>query len=472
MKTGLRTHSCGELRKENADQKVTLCGWVTTHRVSGKVSFIVLRDKYGAIQVFVGPKLTKHLGEIRRESVVKVTGIVKKRPDSQVKKELETGEIELSAEDVTILSAAEPLPLEIDEHVETSEDTRLKYRYLDLRRPKMQRNMLLRHKAFKFIRDFLDKKHFVEYTTPILTKSTPEGARDYLVPSRLHKGKFYALPQSPQQYKQLLMVAGADKYYQIAPCFRDEDARAHRAPGEFYQLDMEMSFITQEDVLKLVEEMMIKMVEKVFPEKKFTQIPFPRIKYEDAMKEYKTDSPDIRKDKKDKNELGFCWIVDFPLFTPQTEDDYFHGSGKSEFAPSHHMFTAPREEDIPLLDSDPAKVKALQHDLVLNGFEVGGGSIRIHDKNIQAKIFDLIGFTEVQKAEFAHLLEAFSYGVPPHGGIAPGLDRLLFVILGEDSIREVIAFPKNKDAKDLVMDAPSKVADEQLHELGVFIYEE
>ena len=472
MKTGMRTHSCGELRKEHADQKVTLCGWVTTHRVSGKVSFIVLRDKYGATQVFVGPAITKHLGEIRRESVVKVTGIVKKRPEAQVKKDLATGEIELSAEDVTILSEAEPLPLEIDEHVDTSEDTRLKYRYLDLRRPKMQMNMLLRHKAFQFIRSYLDKKHFVEYTTPILTKSTPEGARDYLVPSRLHKGQFYALPQSPQQYKQLLMVAGADKYYQIAPCFRDEDARAHRAPGEFYQLDMEMSFVTQDDILKLIEDMMIKMIEKVFPEKKITQIPFPRIKYDDAMKEYKTDSPDIRKDKEDKNELGFCWIVDFPLFTPQSDDDYFHGSGKSEFAPSHHMFTSPREEDIPLLDSDPAKVKALQHDLVLNGFEVGGGSIRIHDKNIQAKIFDLIGFSDEQKAQFAHLLEAFSYGVPPHGGIAPGLDRLLFVILGEASIREVIAFPKNKDAKDLVMDAPSNVADEQLHELGVFIYEE
>ena len=336
----------------------------------------------------------------------------------------------------------------------------------------MQRNMLLRHKAFQFIRDYLDKKHFVEYTTPILTKSTPEGARDYLVPSRLHHGKFYALPQSPQQYKQLLMVAGADKYYQIAPCFRDEDARAHRAPGEFYQLDMEMSFVTQDDILKLVEDMMIKMIEKVFPDKKFTQVPFPRLSFDDAMKKYKTDSPDIRKNKKDPNELGFCWIIDFPLFTKQSDDDYFHGSGKADFAPSHHMFTAPQEKDIPLLDSDPTKVKALQHDLVLNGFEVGGGSVRIHDKNIQEKIFDLIGFTEKQKKEFAHLLEAFSYGVPPHGGIAPGLDRLLFVILGEKSIREVIAFPKNKDAKDLVMDAPSEVAEDQLHELGVFVYEE
>jgi aspartyl-tRNA synthetase len=471
-RTGMRTHSCGELRKDHADQKVTLCGWVSTHRVSGKVSFIVLRDKYGETQVFVGPKLTKHLGEIRRESVVQIKGKVNKRPDNQVKAEQATGEIELEADDITILSAAQPLPMEIDEHVETSEDTRLKYRYLDLRRPTMQRNLLLRHKSFQFIRDYLDAKHFMEIATPILTKSTPEGARDYLVPSRIHKGKFYALPQSPQQYKQLLMVASMDKYYQIAPCFRDEDARAHRAPGEFYQLDMEMSFVTQEDILKLVEDMMIKLVEKVFPEKKITQIPFPRISHDKAMEEYKSDSPDIRKDKEDKHELGFCWIVDFPLFTKQTDDDYFHGSGKSEFAPSHHMFTSPKAEDIPLLDSDPSKVKSLQHDLVLNGFEVGGGSVRIHDANIQEKIFDLIGFSEKQKKEFSHLLEAFSYGVPPHGGIAPGLDRLLFVILGEESIREVIPFPKNKDCKDLVMDAPSTVAEEQLHELGVFLYEE
>ena len=471
MKTGMRTHNCGELNKKHAGQKVTLCGWVTTHRVTGKVSFIVLRDKYGETQVFVSPQLTKKIGSIRRESVIQVKGKVNQRPEKQVKKDSPTGAIELEAEDVTILSAADPLPLEIDEHVDTTEDLRLKYRYLDLRRPKMQENLQLRHQAIQFIRDYLNKKHFVEITTPILTKSTPEGARDYLVPSRLHQGTFYALPQSPQQYKQLLMVAGADKYFQIAPCFRDEAARSHRAPGEFYQLDMEMSFVTQDDILNLLEDLMIKMVEKVFPDKKFTKIPFPRLSFDEVMKKYKTDSPDIRKNKKDPNELGFCWIIDFPLFTKQTEEDFFHGAGK-DWGPSHHMFTAPKPEDIPLLDKNPGKAKSLQHDLVLNGFEVGGGSVRIHDAKVQEKIFDLIGFTKEQKKEFSHLLEAFRYGVPPHGGIAPGLDRLLMVILGEESLREIIAFPKNKEARDLVLDAPSKVAEEQLHELGLFFYEE
>ena len=465
-KTAMRTHTCGELTREHADKTITLAGWVSHHRVQGKVGFIMLRDKYGTTQIFVNPALTKHIGEIRRESVIQVKGIVKKRPENQIRKELATGEIEVSAEDITILSPAEPLPLEIDEHIESHEETRLKYRYLDLRRPNMQQNMYLRHKAIQFIRDYLDKKHFMEITTPILTKSSPEGARDYLVPSRLHKGDFYALPQSPQQYKQLLMVAGMDKYYQVAPCFRDEDARAHRAPGEFYQLDMEMSFVSQEDIMNLIEDMMIKLVEKVFPDKKFSQVPFPRLSFDEAMKKYNNDSPDLRKNKEDKNELAFCWVIDFPLFTKQSEEDFFHGAGK-EWGPSHHMFTSPHQDDIPLLDTNPGKVRGLQHDLVLNGFEVGGGSIRIHDANIQNKIFDLIGFTEEQKKKFKHMLEAFSYGVPPHGGIAPGLDRLLYVIMGHDSLREVIAFPKNKEARDLVMDAPSKVEEEQLNELGV-----
>lgn len=464
----MRTHTCGELRANHADKKVTLCGWVQTHRIQGKVSFIMLRDRYGVIQCFISPTLTKKLGEIRRESVVQINGEVKARPKNQVRKELPTGDIELAASNVQILSAADPLPLELDDSIESTEETRLKYRYLDLRRPKMVKNMVLRHRAIHFIREYLNKQGFLEITTPILTKSTPEGARDYLVPSRLHQGQFYALPQSPQQYKQLLMVAGMDKYFQIAPCFRDESARAHRAPGEFYQLDLEMSFVTQEDILNVTEELFIAMVKKIFPEKRFTKLPFPRITYDEAMKKYKTDSPDIRKDKNDKDELGFCWVVDFPLFTHQTEEDFFHGAGK-EWGPSHHMFTAPKEEDVKLLDTDPGKARSYQHDLVLNGFEVGGGSIRIHDPNIQAKIFDLIGFDDQQKKEFAHMLEAFRYGVPPHGGIAPGLDRLLMVILGEESIREVIAFPKDKSAKDPVVNAPSHVSKDQLNELGIKI---
>ena len=460
----LRTHTCGELTKKNVGEKITLSGWVETHRIQGRISFILLRDRYGITQIFVNPKLTKKLGEIRRETVLQIKGAVQARPENQINKEFSTGEIEVAAEEINILNKADPLPFETG--VTTTEQTRLKYRYLDLRTPDMQKNLLIRHKAIQFIRNYLDKKDFLEITTPILTKSTPEGARDYLVPSRLHKGKFYALPQSPQQYKQLLMVAGIDKYFQIAPCFRDEAARAHRAPGEFYQLDMEMSFVEQEDILNIVEDLMVKMVKEIFPDKKITQVPFPRISYDEAMEKYKTDSPDIRKNKKDANELGFCWIIDFPLFVKQTKEDFFYGAGK-EWAPSHHMFTAPKPEDIPLLDTDPGKVKSLQHDLVLNGFEVGGGSIRIHDSKIQAKIFDLIGFTKEQKEYFSHLLEAFRYGTPPHGGIAPGIDRLLMVIMGKESLRDLIAFPKNKEAQDLVMGAPSEVSKEQLDELHI-----
>ena len=462
----LRTHTCGELRKQDAGKEVVLAGWVDTHRIQGRISFILLRDRYGITQTFVNPSLTKEIGELRRETVIQIKGKVNERPEKQIKKDMSTGEVEVEALEIKVLSSAAPLPLELDESIESTEETRLKYRYLDLRTPKMKDSIVLRHKAIQFIREYLDRENFLEITTPILTKSTPEGARDYLVPSRVHKGKFYALPQSPQQYKQLLMVAGMDRYFQIAPCFRDEDARADRCPGEFYQLDMEMSFIEQEDILKITENLMINLIKNVFPDKKITKIPFPRISYDEAMKKYKRDNPDLRNDKNNPNELAFCWVVDFPLFAKQTKEDFFHGAGQ-EWAPSHHMFTAPKEEDIPMLDKDPSKVKSLQHDLVLNGFEVGGGSVRIHDAKIQEKIFDLIGFSNKQKKEFSHLLEAFSYGVPPHGGIAPGLDRLLMVIMGKDSIREVIAFPKNKDAVDLVMDAPSEVSKEQLDELGI-----
>ncbi len=463
-----RTHTCGELRKEHAGTDVELAGWAQNVRVQGKVGFVLLRDRYGITQCFIPPDLVQKvkLQDIKKESVLQIKGKVNERPDNQKREEMSTGDIEVKAEDLVVLAACDPLPLELDESVESTEETRLKYRYLNLRMPKMAANIALRHQAIQFIRDFLNEKGFLEITTPVLTKSTPEGARDYLVPSRIHKGQFYALPQSPQQYKQLLMVAGMDKYFQIAPCFRDEDARADRCPGEFYQLDLEMSYVHQEDILQLTEELMIKLIETVFPDKKISQVPFPRITYDEAMKKYGRDNPDIRKNKEDPNELAFCWIVEFPLFTPQTEEDFFHGAGK-DWAPSHHMFTQPHEEDIPLLDSEPGKARAYQHDLVLNGFEVGGGSIRIHEAEVQEKVFDLIGFSKEQKAQFAHLLEAFRYGVPPHGGIAPGLDRLLMVIMGADSIRDVIAFPKDKSAKDPVMNAPSSVSKEQLDELGL-----
>ena len=305
-----------------------------------------------------------------------------------------------------------------------------------------------------------------------MTKTTPEGARDFIVPSRLQKGKFYALPQSPQQYKQLLMVAGFEKYFQIARCFRDEDPRHDRAYGEFNQLDMEMSFVEQEDILELTEELFTKLVETLFPDKKIKQKPWPRISHAEAIKTYGTDKPDLRDDKKNKNELAFSWTLDFPLFKNQTQEDYFYGAGKAKFAPSHHMFTAPHPDDIKLLDSDPLKVRGLQHDLVLNGYEVGGGSIRIHKQEIQEKIFDLIGFTKEQKSQFNHMLTAFKYGVPPHGGIAPGIDRFLFTLLGEPSIREVMAFPALSGGQISVMDAPSKATKEQLRELGVSVTDE
>ncbi len=333
----------------------------------------------------------------------------------------------------------------------------------------MARNIRLRSQVVGFIRNYLMERDFVEIETPILTKTTPEGARDFLVPSRLQQGKFYALPQSPQQYKQMLMVAGMERYFQIARCFRDEDPRRDRAYGEFTQLDMEMSFVTQNDILELIEKMFTSLVLNLFPEKHISVTPWPRLSHKEVMEKYGTDKPDLRKDKNDPNELAFNWTIDFPLFNEQKEDDFFFGSGKAKFAPSHHMFTAPHPDDIPLLDTDPMKVRGLQHDLVLNGFEVGGGSIRIHQSEVQTKVFDLIGFSETQKQEFAHMLTAFSYGVPPHGGIAPGIDRLIMTLLGETSVREVMAFPTSASGTTSVMDAPSTATPEQLVELGIAV---
>jgi len=334
----------------------------------------------------------------------------------------------------------------------------------------MSKNLKIRNQVIAFIRNYLIDKGFIEIQTPILSKSTPEGARDYLVPSRLHKGRFFALPQSPQQYKQMLMVAGIERYFQIAPCFRDEDARADRSPGDFYQLDIEVSFMDQDDILKLTENLFTKMVKEIFPEKKITQTPWPRLKYAEVIKKYKSDKPDLRKDKNNKNELAFAWVVDFPLFVKQTKDDPFHGV-RSTLAPSHHMFTAPQEEDLEkLMKGDPAKVKSLQHDLVLNGYEVGGGSIRIHQPEIQNKVFEIIGFSEKDKKQFKHMLEAFEYGVPPHGGIAPGIDRLLMVLCGEKNLRETAAFPLTGDGRDPMMESPSNVSQEQLKDLNIKIH--
>ena len=446
------------------DNEIELLGWVETKRDHKKIIFLDIRDRTGIVQV-VGDT---RLADVSNEDVVKITGKVKKRPERLINPKIVTGKIEIEMTDVEIISKAAPLPIPIDtDGYEIDEEARLKYRYLDLRRARMTRNLMLRSQTLMFIRNFLTKKSFIEVETPILTKTTPEGARDFLVPSRLKKGQFYALPQSPQQYKQLLMVAGIERYFQIARCFRDEDPRKDRAYGEFTQLDMEMSFVTQEDIISLTEDLFTSMVKELFPDKKISQTPWPRLSHAEVMKKYGTDKPDLRKDINDPSELAFSWTIDFPLFTEQSDEDFYHGSGKAKFAPSHHMFTAPHPDDVTLLETDPMKVRGQQHDLILNGFEVGGGSIRIHDSKIQTKVFDLIGFSKDQQKQFAHMLEAFSYGVPPHGGIAPGIDRLLMALLGEPSVRELIAFPASSGGKIAVMDAPSKAADEQLAELGI-----
>jgi len=445
-------------------EKVKLQGWIDSIRDHGKIIFVDLRDRSGKVQC-VGEKLPR----VSIESVVEIIGKVAKRPEKLINPNLRTGKVEVKIEKIKVDSKAVDLPLPIDsEGLEIEEPVRLKYRYLDLRRPRMTKNIRLRAKAVQFIRNWLTARDFVEIETPILTKTTPEGARDFIVPSRLQPGKFYALPQSPQQYKQLLMVAGFERYFQIAKCFRDEDPRADRAYGEFTQLDLEMSFVEQNEILLLTEKLFTELVKEIFPHKKITKSPWPRVSHKDAMKKYGIDKPDLRKDKKDKNELAFAWIVDFPLFVKQTKDDFFHGAG-AKYAPSHHMFTAPHPDDIDIIDKNPLKVRGLQHDMVLNGHEVGGGSIRIHQPQIQDKVFELIGFTSKQRKQFEHMLTAFSYGVPPHGGIAPGIDRLLMVILGEPSLREVMAFPMTAGGSTAVMNAPSKPAKEQLKELGIKI---
>ncbi len=447
-------------------KEVKLQGWVHARRDHGKIMFLDLRDRAGLVQLVV----TKILADVHPEDVIEVVGIVRKRPEAMVNPKISSGTVEVEVQKITILSKARELPFPIDtDGYEINEEIRSLYRYLDLRRPRMARNIRVRSKVVAYIRNFLLARDFVEIETPILTKTTPEGARDFLVPSRLQPGKFYALPQSPQQYKQLLMVAGFERYFQIARCFRDEDPRRDRAYGEFTQLDLEMSFVTQEDILQLTEELFSSLVARIFPEKHISVTPWPRLSHYDVMKTYGTDKPDLRKNKNDPDELAFSWTIDFPLFTKQSESDFFFGSGKAKFAPSHHMFTAPHPEDVKLLESDPMKVRGLQHDLVLNGFEVGGGSIRIHEARIQEKVFDLIGFTGAQKKEFSHMLTAFTYGVPPHGGIAPGIDRFMMVVLGEPSVREVMAYPTSASGTTSVMDAPSAATEEQLTELSLRI---
>jgi len=591
----LKSHSCGELRKGHVGNKVSLAGWVDRRRDHGGLIFIDLRDRDGLVQVVFNPETSPACHDIasqmRNEYVVQVSGEVAARPKGTENTKLPTGEVEVIARNTQILGTAETPPFYINEETEVDENLRLKYRYLDLRHTRLRDNLILRHRVVKFMRDFLDARGFIEIETPILLKSTPEGARDYLVPSRLHPGQFYALPQSPQQVKQLLMVAGFEKYFQIAKCFRDEDSRADRQP-EFTQLDLEMSFVDSEDILKLMEELFTSLVETVKPEMKLVK-PFPRLTYAEAMERYGRDKPDLRFGMEiadltdiaaqtefsifrtviadggrvkgicapgcagytrhqldelnkmvqslgskglltialgsaagsldnltadmvrsvaakfltldqikemarrlgarlgdlllivagkpqttvtilgelrqemgrrlklaDPNTMVFGFIVDFPLLEWNTE--------ASRWQAMHHPFTAPRDDDIALLDTAPEKVHGKHYDMICNGFELSSGSIRIHNSQLQRKIFHLLGYTDPEIDErFGHMLEAFSYGAPPHGGIAPGIDRLVMLLAGEQNIREVIAFPKNQAAVDLTFNAPAPVTEQQLKELSI-----
>jgi len=454
------------LNKES--QEVELAGFVNSRRDHGKIIFIDLKDRSGIAQVVFTPQIGdfyKLAENLRQGWVIKIRGLVKLRPKGMENPELLTGKYEIEAKSLEIVSRAEALPIEVDtDGYGINEEIRMKYRYLDLRRDRLTRNLKARAKVFKFIRDFLIEKDFIEVETPILSKSTPEGARDYLVPSRLQPGNFYALPQSPQQYKQLLMVAGLEQYFQIARCFRDEDTRGDRQP-EFTQLDIEMSFVSQEEILNLIEEMFIELVKKFYPEKTITQIPFPRLTYQETMEKCKSDKPDLRKNSKNPNELAFIFIYDFPMFEWREEEKRFDAV--------HHPFTRPKIEDIKEMKKNPSKILAHQYDFILNGNEIGGGSLRSYKPEVLEAVFKIMGHTKEQiKNKFGHLLEAFSFGVPDHGGIALGLDRIIMVLQNEPSIREVIAFPKTGDGRDLMMQAPTKVEPEQLKELHLKVIDE
>lgn len=454
-------------------EPVLLKGWVDVRRDHGKIIFIDLRDRWGVVQLVFVPQNKEVYAmaeKLRPEWAIEVEGTVSKRPKGQENPKILTGEIEVNVEKLKILNESKTPPFELGKEV--SEELRLKYRYLDLRQERMKNNLVLRHEAIRFIRNWLSDRDFIEVETPILTKSTPEGARDFIVPSRLHQGKFYALPQSPQQYKQLLMVAGLEKYFQVAKALRDEDPRADRQ-AEHTQLDLEMSFAEADDVINLIEDVITSLLKNVFSNLTAHQKKWPRISYKEAMKNYNTDKPDLRIDKTDPKELAFAWVTDFPLFE-WNEDE-------KRWDSTHNPFTSPKEESMDFFEKLDAskkltkddgleKIISRQYDLVLNGLELGSGSIRINKADLLEKVFMIMGHSnETVKGEFGHMLEAFEFGAPPHGGIALGIDRLIMILQGEPNIREVIAFPKTGDSRDPMMDSPSEISKKQLEELGISI---
>lgn len=442
------------------DKQVTFEGWVDSIRDHGNLVFLDVRDRSAIVQVVVfNKKLVETASKLSPEDLIRITGKVQKRPEKLINPNIATGTIEIASEAIDIISTSAPLPFEVNQDTgDISEMIRFKYRYLDLRTERLKNNLKKRHETNQFLRDYLNKEGFWEVETPNLTKGTPEGAREYIVPSRLQDGKFYVLPQSPQQYKQLLMIGGVEKYYQIARCFRDEDQRGDRQP-EFTQLDLEMSFVEQEDILTLLERMITDLVETVYPDKKLTK-PFPRMTWDEAMKKYKSDKPDLRKNPKDPDELAFAWVLDFPMFE--------HSETEKKTVAMHHPFTRPMDEDIPKLKNKPIEVRANAYDLVLNGVELGSGSLRIHEPELQQQIFEILGLSKEEiKDRFGHMLEAFKFSPPPHGGFAFGLDRLVTELLGQKSIREVIAFPKTGDAKDPLMGAPAPVSEQTLRETHI-----
>ena len=449
-----RSYNLGEINEKLIGKKVRLCGWVDTIREHGKVIFLDLRDRYGKVQSVIIAKNPdfETAKKLPKEGCIAIEGTVNARPKGSENPDLSSGKVEVFIDKVEVFNLCPELPFQLDEE-KVNEEVRLKYRYLDLRRGELQKNILFRHKFIKAIRDYFDKQGFIEVETPLLGKSTPEGARDYVVPSRINPGRFYALPQSPQLYKQLLMVSGYDKYFQIAKCLRDEDLRSDRQP-EFTQLDCEMSFVNEEDVYKVVEESMRHVFKEVL--KIELKTPFKRIPWDEAMKKYNSDKPDLRKETGEK--YAFEWIVDFPMFEYSKEE--------KKLVAAHHPFCMPKNPHD--FEKDPLKSKATTYDLVLNGVELLSGSIRIHNSEIQSKVFKILGISkEDAEKKFGFLLKALSYGAPPHGGFAIGLDRLIQILCEAESIREIIAFPKNQSAQDLMLDCPSEVSETQLKEAHI-----